>query len=157
MAKGDPKRKVLAMWGVPGCRLSALEKVDKAISIDLMHMTSQSRKCSFVWRQARIIARYTNKYKQLICQSIGYARKSTACACEVYVVRTVCFIVSPPKWHLVTSTHKVYSKLVGSFHVFIDTSRIAAVGSFQCHAKCIMKKRIPGSTWGLFLQWLHTN
>lgn len=64
--------------------------------IHLMHIKSQNRKCSLVWRQVCITGSNTNKHRQLICGPIRYAPESTSHACETNVVCAVCFIVLPP-------------------------------------------------------------
>lgn len=49
------------------------------------------------WRFVRILATYTNKCRQLIYVPVGHVRNSAMRLCGAYVVRTVYFIICPPK------------------------------------------------------------
>lgn len=82
------------------CHFKACEIVNKfevqtCVAYDVSDQKMRLPK--FQLRQARFIATHTNKCGQLICVTVGYARKSSARPCNVYVVCAVCFIVYPLK------------------------------------------------------------
>lgn len=73
-----------------------------------MH-TSQAENAPSFGGKWRITASYTNKYRQLIRQTIVCTRKSTTSACKIYAVCACvlnCFLQNDIS---VTSLHKVYT------------------------------------------------